>query len=1504
MDDSLFIVIEDSNVEKVLNNVVITEEKIKDESELVLNKSQIVNELTNLLMNKHKQLRRVQQKVNMYLNMFEPKSPLDIVINTMKPIILCKKNVTLHGDKYDIYAEADQEYQDMYNLQSQKFDTYITQFKGLNHGKTGTYLQNTNALWNLQRPFVKANTSGIIKDNIAVSSPQDAYRHFMFKEYDVDDLENIRINKYETFRLIDALEIDTSKRPEVPDDKPGCLSGQKYLTKQNMQQIYDGDSVDVIGYFNIGSSAVENKIEYFDINNYYQQVFELELGGKVNVFFNDFVFNKSGNIVEITRGTVFKKDNTKVIINLGKTYNINGVKSSVVTIYKDKPSVCFVYGMKHDGFKYHKSLLTSTPIVFILLNSQTPNSDTLSIIKPNTLSELMYVNRQILPNINNVQDLRVFVNNVLKQDFDRLGTEYRLILEVALTYQNLSSSDTITNPVYNVPHYANVVEFLDFNKFNTSYNDTYSATRTFIDCALNRYAYLKAKLDYGYLHILNVLKYKFIEKHRLLKSQRKTIENKLLKMKARLDDVVVNVTKQEGKQNRVIAKVYDNIIDLENDNNKKIYFDNEFDKTRYDIINMVSIKASKEDITHRVIEQLAKTKEFDTKSKSEIEFEASCIVKGKRVVRDGDHAIMNMMDGSSFLYVRRHIEGGDIWIKVLQTPFKICTDSLPKFDELSKNDTITLDPFDVLCKKVKELKTDITYNALIHQITCLERTLQLIDEFDVLTNELNVSIRDYQQQLQLINGESGFELEGMRIPFHINLSNNEEDYTDYIGDSELLDLDKIFNNIEFSDKNGFDTFFKEKIKHEDININNADILFTFTHALDIELDDKVVHNILTNVNIKHPKSSVSSKLIEEETKIKQKINKDLYNKSQQYKAKADNLVKTKLKTFEVEILKSYYEDVIIYLAALLTLVLMIEYPEIIVNKILPKCVKYFSHVGYPSVSETKPQSLTKYIACIVSSLGTPGDVRFHQFLNKDVQELEKQIKDTIDEILEENAQLSHALEENKSTLHQVKTIQATDFSKYMVFNTTFKPSFEFNYSSKLTQQDEYVISYLKQINTIVKKSQHLKQNFYNNPNIFNSCCLEILSDQTNYHLMFESDSSYKSLQQNITQLPKNYLTTHSYIPPSSSTRLIDLFITKDIKMSGQTINYDNGHSEPNIVDKVQHYLKNNSLMSTDDVLKELPDNLGIGNDAADHEDIWWDDRFYPALSNLMDSVITQIKRYFDGLNTENIDAVNAIMFNKQSMSVMSVKRSIISFIRFQFPTILSRIINKKLDDQAKDDDSFEKIVQQIVSNKHYEQVLVRFKSMIGITLNYTSDLFFTSSNDSVSVKNISILIYIMVKVMHIMLSITINDTYKNNESHMSITSVQLTTIQKNMMSITSTIISHVFNALYQHISINDNDNEVIKKRVEKLRETHKQSLIAAYSADDEARRLQIMLKKMGLNVIDPETLNKEDKSVPNTTPEIGTTDISTHQNTLQENENYNISDYHGENVDDDEADDI
>jgi hypothetical protein len=95
--------------------------------------------------------------------------------------------------------------------------------------------------------------------------------------------------------------------------------------------------------------------------------------------------------------------------------------------------------------------------------------------------------------------------------------------------------------------------------------------------------------------------------------------------------------------------------------------------------------------------------------------------------------------------------------------------------------------------------------------------------------------------------------------------------------------------------------------------------------------------------------------------------------------------------------------------------------------------------------------------------------------------------------------------------------------------------------------------------------------------------------------------------------------------------------------------------------------------------------------------------------------------------------------------------------------------------------------------------------------------------------------------------------------------------------------------LHEYYQNNIFDNKDVLKNIEELREMKKQSMMDAYAVDDEERTIQIQLRNIGVT---------NWQSIFDRMKNVDLTDMNAQR---EENENYRMGDYMGEN---DEADEV
>jgi hypothetical protein len=137
-------------------NVIIEEERIKDEYDIYFNDAQIKSHLTNLVYD--------GKKVAKFFDLLDQRAPQRTPYTNLMPIISCKKHIYyIEDDDY----EPDQDFEEEQQIIMNNFDDFIIQFDAMNHDARNKYSMTKERFDNLMRPFV---TTGVPNHTIGDSS--------------------------------------------------------------------------------------------------------------------------------------------------------------------------------------------------------------------------------------------------------------------------------------------------------------------------------------------------------------------------------------------------------------------------------------------------------------------------------------------------------------------------------------------------------------------------------------------------------------------------------------------------------------------------------------------------------------------------------------------------------------------------------------------------------------------------------------------------------------------------------------------------------------------------------------------------------------------------------------------------------------------------------------------------------------------------------------------------------------------------------------------------------------------------------------------------------------------------------------------------------------------------------------------------------------------------------------------------------------------------------------
>lgn len=1462
LDDDVIISFDDNMIEEIIPNVSVVEERFKEDSILRLNQDQIKAEVTNLVIDKYKNNAVLKAKVANYTSLFFQFPQVSkIKITNIKPIIYADKLIYFNNEDEHI---QNKEYEKSNFQKSDKLGNFVSQFHSLNRdmSKQSSVL-SANKLYALYAPFATRDDNDTHSIVYNPEYDQDALRHCFLEDFEC----NSSIN--DTVRLISKVE-------------------------SNKTTVYDGDYVNIIGFYNIVNNNAKFKV--VDIQKYLDSVENLQVGDKVKLIFNEPLLNKSGDIlIKSTKGDIISSANDKIVINLDKEVLLKNELVSKLTYYRKSLNNSFtIYTSSiSDDDVYHKQMLVNHNIIFKFPNKTSKQlEEVLQFISPLSIGEVLLLWEQCFKDIYNLNDLSYHILNKYAIKLDDIPIELHAVIKYIFNF-NKDYKPVLKrvrrNNLQHLP-YHNTTLLTDFKKNEDVmkyYNNKYPSYDTYIDDVLNRFRFLKTQNDKGAYYFINLIRKNIEKKYNKHHSQLSKFNNDLTSIEKELDKLQLPSSTDKNVCEGTYAKSYKKLDKLLNDNDKQIYFDKKYDTTNYKLKEGFSGSSDKE-LKMYLLDQLTSQSKFKGLSKDEIEFEVKSIMLGKRAVQLGDLGILETSSGD-VVYVRKMIENKPMWVKKFKTPFKICADSpLIKFEDLVKLDTCIKQTFDDVCKTNRNAKVLYKYRVLVSLKNELTSVLNLLEQFEKIQEIIDNDVEYFKRYTQIIPSEHK-PVRNFEYVEHV-------DYEEFNGDEGVYgDVEYM---IEFNEQNTFvvgpsATQFTDKKPV----LENQDVLNMFLSFLQLDLEDKEKEYILNSINSKYPRKNISLTLQKFKDKFMNEVNKDAYKSSEKYMKMFDNLVKQKLEKIENELIKKYYFNLFRSIISLIIIFIFIRFPNYVMKRVHPSCVKFLSYTGYPISDKEKDaqKSLIAYMTCILINVSVPEDIRFALFYEKDTNEVQKILKETIDEILEDNYELRTQLQLTKSIIesaHHTKEYASKEYNNL----TSFKPSFKFGNIDRMTKKDKTVVKFLKTIQDIVSNSKISKQNGLNVPNLTNACCNEKLLKDIDYFTFFSNQQEFKNVSKTVDVMKHVSFKDENLHPPYKHEEVKDLFNKYQIKHT-KTVPLklkSTEDTEATINEKVVDFMKSSDVYENNKLFIELSKNL------KNHD--WWVDVFYPTVIDEIQSFEDAVNRVSDKINKEDLEYVKDVIVNvSTSFDPSTVRHTLYMFLSSKLRLILGKILNKqKLTEKMLTEESIQLnpiygIIASITNNKNFDNVVPKLKNVIR-HLDHISKLYIETTDDDIVVKNISILSFVTFTIFKQLLLNTLSNKTDNIKQIVQ----SVSPVENDNIKITCNIVGLLISSLRTQLSNTVIDNDSLKMSVEALREKRKQELIDAYKVDEEERELQKQLKKLGLqNWAD--ILTGEDDIVSEDV--VASTKLtSIVKDEYEEEKDYVYSTYKGENADDDEVD--
>jgi hypothetical protein len=534
------------------------------------------------------------------------------------------------------------------------------------------------------------------------------------------------------------------------------------------------------------------------------------------------------------------------------------------------------------------------------------------------------------------------------------------------------------------------------------------------------------------------------------------------------------------------------------------------------------------------------------------------------------------------------------------------------------------------------------------------------------------------------------------------------------------------------------------------------------------------------------------------------------------------------------------------------------------------------------------------------NISVPEDIRFQAFFDKDIDEIQKTLRTTIDEILENNYELRTQLNLSKAIFPTMTKASSGHKSEPYTTLVAFRPQFKFGNLDKMSKHNKTVIRYMRSIQNSIAASKIAKFSSLNIPSMVNTCCVETLTKELNFfNFLDQTSSEFKTAQTSLTQLQKPKFIDENLHPPLKTKQTVDIFSKLLIKhtvghtqsLTMEKTSVEDEHNFGNFVNMNPHIIGNG------DILKQLEKHYA--------SDSWWFDVFYPKLGDDFNNLIDTMMRLVDN-NTVDKDGVElvkeAIINVSGGYNVSSVRQVLYSFLSSRIKQLIGKIVNKqKLDETQLSEDAIRSnplygLIATLSNTNKYDKLLANVRDIVTHVKGIES-MFMKSDKEDVIVKNISILAYVTIAIFR---SILFSTNSANTFSDIVYSS---TVEQKDQLHVCCDIINFSFKALATQLRNTLVDVTFLNSEVERLREQRKQELMAAYKVDEEERQLQMVLKKIGvknwtdiLNNEDNDMKSDEQRSAENPP-------MPVKKDEYEEEKDHVYATYKGENDDEDQYND-
>lgn len=1223
-------------------------------------------------------------------------------------------------------------------------------------------------------------------------------------------------------------------------------------------RVLEGDVIDRVG-FAVVAGPSSAPIATFDWQEYKAALSSLAAGASVVVYFNDFVFDGRGAITYKAAGRVSRVQEGILHIDA------KGIDGTLRYDTRQPPTSMFVYTSDSHGTLFNKLMLLSSNIHFLGFSEE----DVARYILPATFTELLFVlsnhSGTSLPasfsEINRITSLYGYdINMVPSSAHDVL----RRVM--ARRYPAFKASRPSSVPFVSPNHFRGLLAF---------HHPMIDVIRTrFSDTDVYRYKILHDSLEAEHIRLCEVFK-AFRERYK-----RALDAGGLQSSKKRLAGLL---SRRQGSSSKpcgmkeptsyTFAKVYNSLYHLREDNGRHAYYDASLDPTDY------KAKAKHDGDEGRVREEVARKP-----GAKDIDFEVSAVMSGRRRIRPGDHCLLSTGEGDE-VYVRRNIDGEHMWVKVTRLPFRVCAEDLVTISatEASKDTACVFDTYDSLCRTAKEMRENLAYNRNRQALDAIEAELAFLDGFDASTRIIDDDMSTSKSIAGLLKqGSHGVHIADDLIP--------SIDLEEYDGDLQQEGL-----QLEFQDQDRYEVMRPDGAQRPQKQAPQGpaeELLAMLCGFMDMPISPLDIQDISSKAAEYTSHHNINEKVQKERAKLERSINKQLYDTNEEYRRKVAKLVDDKVAAIETKMLSDIYYDTAVSTISRLSLAIMAKYPEMVVNSVYPSCVRFLTYMGYPLNQRNATRSISKYMCCMAKGITAGEDPRYQRIQDTTIDKLNEDVIAYTEALLDQDINLRLRVEANRAAIATKKARVPTKGHREFY---GFRP--EFDFGSRTTNR---VAVMLKEMDSAVRDSRHLKVSMTNMPTLANSCCLEPLTDAT-YYTFFEQHQGFKDARRAATprakdQRPKKeprvYISTTSAPVPQDIKQGVIAFARP-----GPAQRHPSTHAEDN--NAILHaFLEANPTFTPPHPSKEDP----AFADADWTRQAFWDDDIYNASNSMFESLRSIISRVDDGYNQPHMDMFRAIVAVRGiSNSLSSVAFALRGFVCTSLPRTMSRLANRSTKAIGEKETEEGQLCRAFLEAQGAD-----IPSVSSFIPKKLSSLVFSleegEEQDDVDIKCISLYVYIALKVVYsfVTAAITGRPLDRVDETAILRGLVGANTSKMDGISLACRLASYTIGAALSAISNNDVNVTDVRGRVEELREQKKQEIMALYRVDDEERQLQMALKKMGMKgwydvgemeqEAEPEKIDMLDMLKDNKRAKVG-----------EEDANYRM-DYPGENADADEVD--